>query len=179
VEAGALVRKFGAEVECVAVVGGDAATILAIVDAVAPRTVQLHRDESVETVAAVKAAVGGDIAVVRAIRIPVGDTSPVNHWIGLARTFLDAGADRVLLDSKTASMPAGTGRAVDWSVAAAVVAGLEGPVVLAGGLTPENVAGAVAQVRPWGVDVISGIESAEHRKVPERVRSFVAAARSV
>ncbi len=138
---------------------------------------QLHRDEPPETVAAVKAAVGPAVDVVRAVRIPVRDTGTVEHWAGIARTFLDAGADRILLDSKTAAMPAGTGQPVDWSVAAGVVATLGGSVVLAGGLTPENVAAAVTQVRPWGVDVISGIESPEHRKVPERVRAFVAAAR--
>ena len=56
------------------------------------------------------------------------------------------------------------------------MAELDGPVILAGGLTPENVAGAIADVRPYAVDVISAVEDEHHRKLAERVRAFVAAA---
>jgi phosphoribosylanthranilate isomerase len=98
--------------------------------------------------------------------------------LAAARGFVDAGADAILLDSKTAGRAAGTGVPVDWSLAGEVADGLGAPFVLAGGLTPENVSGAIATVRPHAVDVISAVEDAEHRKVPERVRAFVAAARS-
>ena len=177
-EARALADRFGDAAECVAVVGGDAETVIGIVEAVRPRAVQLHRDESPEVVAAVKAAVGGAVAVVKAVRIPVGDTRPAAHWLDVARSFVEAGADRILLDSKTASRPAGTGVAVDWSLAAEVVAGLGAvPVVLAGGLGPGNVGEAVRQVRPWAVDAISALEDERHRKVSDRVAAFVAATR--
>lgn len=175
-EARKLAEAFGEAAECVAVVGGDAATVIGIVEAVRPGAVQLHRDEPAQVVAAVKAAVGEGIAVVKAVRIPVGDTRPASHWLAVARSFVEAGADRILLDSKTAARPAGTGVAVDWSLATEVVAGLAGtPVVLAGGLAPANVGEAVRQVRPWAVDVISAIEDEHHRKVRERVEAFVAA----
>jgi len=94
-----------------------------------------------------------------------------------ARRFLDAGADSILLDSKTAGRAAGTGIPVDWTLASDVAAGLGAPLVLAGGLSPENVAGAIETVRPHAVDVISAVEDAEHRKVPERVRELVVAVR--
>jgi phosphoribosylanthranilate isomerase len=177
-QARSLADAFRDRAECVAVVGGDAETVIAIVEAVRPQAVQLHRDETPEVVAAVKAAVGDAVAVVKAVRIPVGDIQGAAHWLAVARSFVDAGADRILLDSKTAARPAGTGVAVDWSVAADVVAGLGGvPVVLAGGLGPANVGEAVRQVRPWAVDAISALEDDAHRKVPDRVAAFVAAAK--
>lgn len=68
----------------------------------------------------------------------------------------------------------GTGTTVDWNRAAAVAA--QRPTILAGGLGPDNVASAVRQVRPWGVDASSSLESAPGRKDPARVASFVRAA---
>lgn len=177
-EARALADAFGGAAECVAVVGGDAETVIGIVEAVRPQAVQLHRDESLEVVAAVKAAVGEAVAVVKAVRIPVGDERPAAYWLEVATAFVEAGADRILLDSKTAARPAGTGVAVDWSLAAEVVAELGGvPVVLAGGLGPANVGEAVRQVQPWAVDAISALEDEAHRKVPAHVAAFVAAVR--
>jgi phosphoribosylanthranilate isomerase len=81
-----------------------------------------------------------------------------------------------LLDSYVADQPGGTGRTFNWSLAAAAVQS-GGRVLLAGGLTPENVGEAVRQVRPFGVDVSSGVESAPGLKDPGRLRAFVEAAR--
>jgi len=69
----------------------------------------------------------------------------------------------------------GAGEVADWSQAAALAARTE--LVLGGGLTPGNVARAVAAVRPFGVDVSSGVESAPGRKDPDCIRSFISAAR--
>jgi phosphoribosylanthranilate isomerase len=83
----------------------------------------------------------------------------------------DFPVDAVLLDSSTP----GSGLAFDWKLAERfVVPGRR--VILAGGLTPDNVARAVAQVRPWGVDVASGVEASPGHKDPVKVRHFVAAA---
>jgi len=78
-----------------------------------------------------------------------------------------------LLDTKDSALKGGSGRPFDWSIAAAVAA--QRPLMLAGGLTPENVAGAVAQVRPWAVDVSSGVET-DGRKDPAKITAFIAAA---
>jgi phosphoribosylanthranilate isomerase len=162
----------------VVVVGGDATTVLAIAEATEPDAVQLHLDEDESTVTAVKEGLAGTgTRIVKAIRIGAGSASPVAEVLAAARRFVDAGADAILLDSKTSGRPAGTGTPVDWSLARDVAAGLDAPLVLAGGLTPENVAGAIETVRPHAVDVISAVEDEDHRKVPERVRAFVAAAR--
>ncbi len=70
----------------------------------------------------------------------------------------------------------GTGQAADWGLAAGLAARV--PILLAGGLHPENVATAIRAVRPWGVDVASGIETAPGRKDVEKMQAFVRAARA-
>jgi phosphoribosylanthranilate isomerase len=90
-------------------------------------------------------------------------------------------ADAFLLDSMNAAtgQVGGTGRAHDWSYSREIVARYAGfPVILAGGLTPENVAAAVQQVKPAGVDVNSGTKAADGFKDPVRVRAFVRAAKA-
>ncbi len=82
----------------------------------------------------------------------------------------------VTLDRYVEGIQGGTGKGFDWSVAAALSqAGL--PFLLAGGLTPENVADAVAEVRPWGVDVSSGVETGGN-KDHEKIRAFMRNARA-
>src|SRR5947208_1027208 len=71
----------------------------------------------------------------------------------------------------------GTGKAIDWSLARE--AKKFGPVILAGGLTPENVGEAIRQVKPFAVDVASGVESAPGKKEPAKLRAFFAAVREV
>lgn len=84
--------------------------------------------------------------------------------------------DAWLLDSYVAGEMGGTGLTFNWSLAAE--ANTQGrPIILAGGLTPENVGAAVRQVRPFAVDVSSGVETAPGVKDPKRIRAFVAAAR--
>lgn len=84
-------------------------------------------------------------------------------------------ADAYVLDALDGTR-GGTGTAVDWDAARRVVERSPRPVVLAGGLTPENVGAAIVKVRPWGVDVSSGVET-DGVKDPDRIRAFVAAAR--
>jgi phosphoribosylanthranilate isomerase len=69
----------------------------------------------------------------------------------------------------------GTGKVADWSAARLLAARQQ--LILAGGLAPENVAAAIGQVRPFGVDVSSGVEESPGRKSPDRIRLFVTAAR--
>ena len=85
--------------------------------------------------------------------------------------------DRFLLDSYDPQTVGGTGQACDWAKAATLAKSLETPILLAGGLTPENVAEAIQQVRPWGVDVSSGVEIEPGRKDIAKVEAFIKAAR--
>ncbi len=82
-----------------------------------------------------------------------------------------------LLDSYVAGQPGGTGTIFNWDLAVEAVRWGR-PVFLAGGLTPDNVAEAVRRVRPYAVDVSSGVESAPGRKDPHRLRALVAAVRA-
>ena len=70
----------------------------------------------------------------------------------------------------------GSGKVFDWALAGDVPAGQR--VVMAGGLTPENVAASIVQTRPWGVDVTSGVEREPGHKDPVKLRAFIAAAKS-
>jgi phosphoribosylanthranilate isomerase len=87
--------------------------------------------------------------------------------------------DTVLLDSGTQRQPGGTGKPFDWECSAPVVAELskQVKVVIAGGLTPTNVADAIRILKPWGVDVSSGVEATPGKKDPHKVRAFVRAVR--
>lgn len=81
--------------------------------------------------------------------------------------------DAYLIDTYSAHAPGGTGRVGDWERARTFVAESDRPVWLAGGLTPENVAAAIRTVRPWGVDVSSGVERSPGCKDMEKVRKFI------
>ena len=85
----------------------------------------------------------------------------------------------ILIDSGTAEQPGGTGRSFDWEEAKAFVSVVSAqyPVVVAGGLTPGNVADAMRTLRPWGVDVSSGVEANPGKKDPAKVRAFIQAVR--
>ena len=85
-------------------------------------------------------------------------------------------APQLMLDAYTPDAYGGTGQRTDWTLAAALVKATP-RLMLAGGLTPDNVADAIQAVRPWAVDVASGVEAAPGRKDHDAVRAFVANAR--
>jgi phosphoribosylanthranilate isomerase len=127
---------------------------------------QLSGDEPPETLA----ALGG--RAFKALR--PGKPRPVAEL--LASVPARERPPAFLLDAHVAGEYGGTGQTADWELAARLAE--RAPLLLAGGLTPENVAEAVRQVRPWGVDVASGVESAPGEKDPERLRQFIQKARA-
>ena len=96
----------------------------------------------------------------------------LHHINGFARESAPA----LLVDASVSGLYGGTGVTTDWSVAAGLAQRY--PLLLAGGLTPANVADAVRQVKPWGVDVASGVESAPSVKDAGKMKAFVQAVRS-
>ena len=86
--------------------------------------------------------------------------------------------DRILVDSKVGSALGGTGRTFGWNAAEKLFAESGLPMIVAGGLGPGNVTEAIARLKPWGVDVASGVESEPGKKDPERLRQFISYART-
>jgi phosphoribosylanthranilate isomerase len=93
---------------------------------------------------------------------------------GLAR---NESIDAILVDSRTATAIGGTGIRFDWDAAESLFGSTGLKMIAAGGLNPSNVGEAIAKLRPWGVDVASGVEIRPGRKDPEKVRAFVENAR--
>ncbi|QLC32948.1 phosphoribosylanthranilate isomerase [Halarchaeum sp. CBA1220] len=131
-------------------------------DAVGTDAVQLHGDLPAERVASLASVL--DARVVKTV--DADDPEVARDYDGVA--------DALLVDSTDASGAGGTGRTHDWTATRDLAADLDAPVVLAGGLTPANVAEAVRTVEPYAVDVASGVESAGGVKDHDAVRSFVA-----
>ena len=120
---------------------------------------------------------GEDDAFVRAIRRPVFRTIHVREGddpADITERIVPGLTAGTLLDTAHDAALGGTGVSFDWSIAEDVAARF--PVILAGGLTPENVAQAVRTVRPWAVDVSSGVETGRV-KDPEKIRAFIRAAK--
>jgi phosphoribosylanthranilate isomerase len=164
-EARGIIAELGAQVLCVGVFVNEdsAATVARMADESGVSAVQLHGDESPEYCAAL-----GGREVIKALR--VGEA-----FVPEEAARYPAGS--ILLDAYNAHARGGTGETFDWTLARRtreVVAQL----YLAGGLRPENVAGAIAAVAPYAVDVCSGVELAPGRKDAARVRAFVAAVRA-
>lgn len=109
---------------------------------------------------------GHVMPVIKAFRVGgPADLEPIPRYHRAAAVLLDARAEGY----------GGTGRTFDWALAGQVQGGK--PLLLAGGLTPENVAGAVRAVRPWAVDVASGVEAAPGLKDAARMARFIRAAK--
>jgi len=109
--------------------------------------------------------------IVPSVAIPTTATSGDLPTVPAAEDY-----PRIHLDAAGAPLPGGSGTRPDWEVCAQIVDRNPGrKFLLAGGLTPENVAEALATVRPWGVDVSSGIERAPGVKDLERMRAFASA----
>jgi phosphoribosylanthranilate isomerase len=115
--------------------------------------------------------------VLRAFRSQSPDLADVKAYLQACQDLI-ASPQAILLDAHEPGTYGGTGKAVDWNLLARERGGFGGlPVILAGGLTPQNVAQAIAIARPHGVDVASGVESSPGKKDHAKVWSFVAAAK--
>lgn len=134
-----------------------------VLDAVPLDVLQFHGDETPEQ------CEGHGRPWFKALRVRPGDDLHAE-----ARRF--AGARAILLDAYVPGVPGGTGERFDWSL---IPADLPMPLILAGGLTPDNVTEAIASVRPYGVDVSGGVEAAKGIKDAAKVAAFIRRVRGV
>lgn len=149
-----------------------------------PLLVGVFADQDADTINAIAAECGLDIVqlsgsepweMCHQISRPVFKCRKVRQDESAAEIIADIGwGGIVLLDPHVAGTYGGTGKTLDWDVAAEVARHTQ--VVLAGGLTPANVGEAVGRVRPWAVDVSSGVET-DGVKDSEKIRAFIAAAK--
>ncbi|MET1079134.1 MAG: phosphoribosylanthranilate isomerase [Pseudomonas sp.] len=128
-----------------------------ILDAVPLDLLQFHGDETPADCA------GHGRRYLKALRVAPGDDIAAR-----CRAYPEAAG--ILLDTYVPGVPGGTGEAFDWSL---VPADLPVPLILAGGLTPANVAQAIRQVRPYGVDVSGGVEAGKGIKDADKIRAFL------
>lgn len=131
-----------------------------LVERTRPDALQIHGPFDAEDCRTVREAIGRSVIK----SVDASDPEQVRAFDGVA--------DALLVDSTDASGAGGTGRTHDWERTRELVSGVDSPVLLAGGLTPENVAGAVGTVEPFGVDVASGVGT-EGIKDHDAVERFV------
>jgi phosphoribosylanthranilate isomerase len=172
----AIVAHLPASVEKIGVfVNASFAEIGSVVEECGLTGIQLHWDAPRDLPMRLRTRLGQRI---RILRVAYSDGG------GAAAAFSpdsESNVDAVLIDSHSTHASGGTGFAFDWSRAAATF--FQNPevkqhLIVAGGLKPENVAEAIATLKPWGVDVVSGVESAPGRKDQVKVRAFIANARA-
>ena len=176
-EAGSLMERVPPFVSRVCVVGDDYDRVMEIATTLRPDTIQLHGNETLEETKRLIASIRAlKIKVIKAVRFSSKTgrvVSEIEDPLKLCDTFQAMGVDAIVLDAATGSMPGGTGRKIDWGLAAKIRKSVSLPVILAGGLNPENVYEAISQVRPYAVDVLSGVEIHKGKKDPAKVRELV------
>ena len=132
--------------------------------------IQLHGDFAIDEIPALKEKVP-HMRVIKTIHVEnagaVASALAASRW-----------ADAILLDTMTGTRIGGTGVTHDWSISGRIVKMIDKPVVLAGGLNPQNVRRAIALVSPFAVDVNSGVENPDGSKSAEKVESFIRAAKA-
>ena len=154
-----VMRKYGHIMYVGVFVNASAAEIRATMDTCGLNLAQLHGDETAEMVQSFSG---------RAFKAFRGIPSDLNGYVR-------EDAPALLVDASVKGSYGGTGVTADWNNAAELAKHY--PILLAGGLTAENVGEAVQQVNPWGVDVASGVESTPGLKDIEKMRAFIDAVR--
>lgn len=145
--------------------------VAVIADEVGLTGVQLHGDETPEDIQEIRQLVSCNVC--KAFRIGEDGLVSVRKFIESCDQ-LQATPDRILVDARVAGLYGGSGKRVDWGLVDAPSRNWNcPPMILAGGLTPTNIAEAIKATRPWGVDVASGVEDSSGDKDVLLMSQFV------
>ncbi len=138
------------------------------VNEIQPDVLQIHSDLSVEVLKEIKEAVPTPIIKTIGVDKNSKAKAVINRILSIKDTV-----DAILLDTKTDQKVGGSGITHNWNISAKIVENTSIPIILAGGLTPENVASAVSIVNPFAVDTASGVESCQGKKDVKKLDSFL------
>jgi phosphoribosylanthranilate isomerase len=178
----AITRELPRTVERVGVFGaGSVEEIALAAEDAALNTVQMHGGVDLDFADRLARRLGPQFQIIETMHWSVEQdgASATQVFTQMAAVAANPAKYRVLVDAKVGNSPSGgTGRSFHWSKARSVLSSQpELRVIVAGGLDPENVAEAIRIVRPWGVDVASGVEREPGRKDFEKLRKFIQNAR--
>jgi phosphoribosylanthranilate isomerase len=164
-----IIRELPGHIERIGVFLNESAEqIRSVVNEVGLSGVQMHGEESpAEVFRHLEPERRDSLRKIKTILVEDGFQAKIDNY-----SATPGALDTWLLDSG-----AGSGRTFDWRLARAQLGARQWRFIVAGGLTPENVGEALCAFHPWGVDVVSGVESKPGRKDPEKMKAFVAAVR--
>lgn len=191
-----IITALPAEVEKVGVfVNETAPCIVQVAEQAGLTAIQLHGEEPLEVGRTIK------LHGLQGSRCPVIRSFPISNWLkdpnqrgvvgwdpmaaGLVemgpegKTAVTRSFDAILLDSGSIPKRGGTGMPFDWATGQFFVSAMSpfAKVIVAGGLNPSNIEEAISRLRPWGVDVVTGVECEPGKKDPQKVHAFVKAVR--
>jgi phosphoribosylanthranilate isomerase len=160
----------------------EAARIQKIIEVLNPHAIQLVGQESPSLIKKLKTVTTCQIW--KSIHLPAQDTgeTDISIYLESINSFIDAGIDAILLDTIVGSSPenriyGGTGQVSNWEIARSLVETVPVRCFLAGGIKPENARQAIEAVRPYGIDLASGVESKPGKKDPEKLYKLVSVVR--
>ncbi len=178
-EAAQIIAALPSSIEKIGVVVNESPeTLKQLAETIGLTGLQLHGDEPADQLPEFRRALGlrKIIKTVEAGEL-LADSSKLDAYLAARHSY-----DGILLDSGSPAARGGTGQTFDWNAALPIVErikSLDIPVIIAGGLSPANVADAIRLFDPCGVDVVSGVELSTGKKDPAKIRAFIAASGSV
>lgn len=157
----------------------NAEEIVGIVDEAGLNTVQLHGGVDLELLHELHRRLDTKADLIQVLHWVVGADSRVELAANLRQIADEGIIDRVMIDSHVGAATGGTGVAFDWKAVRAILDETRDrlKIIVAGGLRPDNVSEAIQQLRPWGVDVVSGVESSPGHKDPVKLSAFLSTVR--
>ncbi len=166
-----LIDKVPPFVNSVLVTIGSPNEVLELMDFTNADTLQLHGKEDIDVVQEITKKVHfAGKKIIKSVYLSEGLNKVIE--------FEEIGVDAILIDSNKGDRSGGTGKKVNWKRAKKFFDAISIPSILAGGLTPHNISEGVSVVKPFAVDVITGIEDDDHRKSTQKIKKFIKNSRS-